>query len=130
MSEPITPAPPPAPDAVTPTRMLFLGDDRLADGFRIIGFETYANPSTAEVDRVFRELARSHDKAFVIVDDEVMQMDAGNLKQVRREGGRIVVIAVPALSAPPHLGSEVAARLASMFGRSNLLQPTDTKDST
>lgn len=110
--------------------MLFLGDDRLADGFRIIGFETYANPSTAEVDRVFRELARSRDKAFVIVDDEVMQMDAGNLKQVRREGGRIVVIAVPALSAPPHLGSEVAERLASMFGRSNLLQPTDTKDST
>ncbi len=113
-----------------PTRMLFLGDDSLAEGFSVIGFEAYANPKPSDVDRLFRELISARDKAFVIVDDAVMQMDVEHLKRVRREGGRIVVVAVPPLAAPPRLGSEVADRLASMFGGANLMQPTATKDST
>lgn len=113
-----------------PTRMLFLGDDSLAEGFSVIGFETYPNPEPGEVDRVFRELLSTREKAFVIVDDAVMQMDVEHLKRVRREGGRIVVVAVPQLAAPPKLGSEVADRLSSMFGGANLMQPTATKDST
>ncbi|MCF8005484.1 MAG: ATPase [Chromatiaceae bacterium] len=99
-----------------PTRMLFLGEDSLAEGFSVIGFETHPNPAPAEVDRVFRELLAARDQAFVIVDDAVMNMDVEHLKRVRREGGRIVVVAVPPLAAPPKLGSEVADRLASMFG--------------
>jgi len=110
--------------------MLFLGEDSLAEGFSVIGFETRANPAPAEVDRIFRELLAAREKAFVIVDDEVMQMDVEHLKRVRREGGRIVVVAVPKLAAPPQLGSEVAERLASMFGGATLMQPTATKDST
>lgn len=113
-----------------PTRMLFLGDDSLAEGFSVIGFETHPNPAPTEVDRLFRELLAAREKAFVIVDDAVMRMEVEHLKRVRREGGRIVVVAVPPLSAPPQLGSEVAERLASMFGGANLLQPTATKDST
>lgn len=107
-------------DSLPPTRMLFLGDDSLADGFRLIGFETYPNPTPDEVDGVFRELLRSRDKAFVIVDEAVMRSEAGNLKRVRDEGGRIVVVSVPGLAGPPRLASEVADRLAAMFGSSNL----------
>lgn len=99
-----------------PTRMLFLGEDSLAEGFSVIGFETHPNPAPADVDRVFRDLLAGRDQAFVIVDDAVMNMDVEHLKRVRREGGRIVVVAVPPLAAPPKLGSEVADRLASMFG--------------
>ena len=108
-------------DTPPPTRMLFLGDDSLADGFRLIGFETHPNPTADEVDQVFRELMRSRDKAFVIVDDAVMRSEAGNLKRVRDEGGRIVVVSVPGLADPPQLASEVADRLAAMFGSSNLV---------
>jgi vacuolar-type H+-ATPase subunit F/Vma7 len=109
-------------DVLPRTRMLFLGDDSLADGFRLIGFETHPNPTPDEVDQLFRELRRSGDKAFVIVDDAVMRSEAGNLKRVRDEGGRIVVISVPGLAGPPRLASEVADRLAAMFGSSNLMQ--------
>jgi vacuolar-type H+-ATPase subunit F/Vma7 len=100
----------------TPTRMLFLGEESLADGFRLIGFETHPSPTPEEVDLVLRDLRRNREKAFVVVDDAVMGQDIPNLKRVRREGGRIVVIAVPQLSAPTVLASEVADRLAALFG--------------
>lgn len=104
-----------------PTRMLFLGEDSLADGFRLIGFETFPNPAPEEVDRVLRELLRGRDNAFVILDDRVMRADIPALHQVRREGGRIVIASVPALRDPPRLASDVADRLAAMFGSSNLM---------
>ncbi len=99
-----------------PTRMLFLGDESLADGFRLIGFETHANPSPDEVDRLLRDLTRNREKAFVVVDHALMGQDVPGLARVRREGGRIVVISVPRLSDPPTLASEVADRLTALFG--------------
>lgn len=101
-------------------RMLFLGDDSLADGFRLIGFETHPNPSPEDVDRILRDLQRERAHAFVVVDDAVMQTEAPALRQVLGEGGRIVVVAVPGLAGPPRLSSTVAERLALMFGSANL----------
>jgi vacuolar-type H+-ATPase subunit F/Vma7 len=109
---------PAEPEQGRPTRMLFLGDESLADGFRLIGLETFPDPTAPEVDRIFRELRRDKGNAFVIVDDRVMQSGAPELDAVRREGGRIVVVAVPALKAPPRLSSDVADRVQRMFGNS------------
>jgi vacuolar-type H+-ATPase subunit F/Vma7 len=109
-----------------PTRMLFLGDDSLADGFRLIGFETFPNPEPEEVDRIFRELQRGRENAFVVVDDRIMQSEVSGLREVRREGGRIVVAAVPALKEPPRLASDVADRLRAMFGSSNIIGQDQT----
>lgn len=101
-----------------PTRMLFLGEESLADGFRLIGFETLADPTPEAADQVFRDLVRGREKAFVILDDRLMHADCPHLKRVRREGGRIVVISVPPLNAPTALASEVADRLNALFGAS------------
>ena len=105
-----------AHESVRPTRMLFLGEQSLADGFRLIGFETLADPTPEAADQVFRDLSRNREKAFVILDDRLMRADCPNLKRVRREGGRILVISVPPLSAPTLLASEVADRLTALFG--------------
>jgi vacuolar-type H+-ATPase subunit F/Vma7 len=99
-----------------PTRMLFLGDASLADGFRLIGFEAHPDPTPADVDRVLRDLVRNRERAFVVVDDALMHADIPQLQRVRKEGGRIVVLSVPLLSAPPVLSSEVADRLTALFG--------------
>ena len=100
--------------------MLFFGEDLLAAGLRLIGCETYPNPDPQTIDRILRGLRRGRERAFVLVDDAVMSQNIPNLQQVRREGGRIVVIAVPALNAPPQLNSEVARRLAALFGAAYL----------
>jgi vacuolar-type H+-ATPase subunit F/Vma7 len=104
----------------TQTQLLFFGDQALADGFRLIGFETHPDPAPEQVDKRLRDLQRERARAFVIVDDDLMAAEIPALRQVRREGGRIVVIAVPRLSADPHLHSDVAARLSAMFGSSQL----------
>lgn len=102
------------------TRLVFLGEQALADGFRLIGFETHPDPTPEHVDKRLRDLQRERARAFVIVDDALMQAEIPALQQLRREGGRIVVIAVPKLQADPQLHSDVAARLSVLFGSSNL----------
>ena len=101
--------------------MLFLGDDSVADGFRLIGFETISNPSPEEVEHLFRDLLRGRENAFVIVDDQVIRCAAPSLHEVREEGGRIVVVSVPTLRDPRRLASDVAERLTAMFGSSNIM---------
>jgi vacuolar-type H+-ATPase subunit F/Vma7 len=103
------------------TRMLFMGDDSLADGFRLIGFETFPNPEPAEVDKLFRSLVKNGERAFVIVDNGLMNTDIPSLQRVRAEGGRIIVAAVPRLHEAPRLASDVADRLSAMFG--SAIQP-------
>ena len=102
------------------TRMIFIGDESLADGFRLIGFETHPDPEPEAVNRIVRDLVRGREKAFIVVDDRLMASDIPYLDRVRNEGGRIVVIAVPALNAPPELASEVADRLSALFGAAAL----------
>lgn len=98
------------------TRLLFLGEDGLADGFRLIGFETHTDLHPDAVERLFKGLLREREHAFVIVDDRLMDADIPSLRQARREGGRIVVIAVPPLQGAPRLSSDVATRVKAMFG--------------
>lgn len=115
----------PNPTAAAPrssnTRLLFIGGHSLADGFRLIGFDTVTDPDPALVNRTLRDLDRSRESAFVIVDDAIMEWDVPMLAQLRKEGGRIVVISLPPLSnLPPRLTSDVAARLRSLFGAGTL----------
>ncbi len=98
------------------TRLLFLGEENLADGFRLIGFETYANPSLEEAERLLRDLRRSQVRAFVVVDDALMAQQIPSLQRILAEGGRIIVVAVPALGPVPCLSSPVAQRLGRLFG--------------
>lgn len=104
-------------DAGPRTRMLFLGDESLADGFRMIGFEIHPDPDPAKVDQIFQELLRGGDKVFAIVDETLIRARIPGLEQVRAEGGRIVVAAVPRLREPPRLARDVADRLDAMFGK-------------
>ena len=99
------------------TRMLFLGDESLADGFRLIGFETFPDPEPSLVDQIFQDLIRRGDKAFAIVDDSLIRAKIPGLERVRAEGGRIVITAVPCLREQPRLASDVADRLDAMFGK-------------
>ncbi|AGA90278.1 hypothetical protein Thimo_1489 [Thioflavicoccus mobilis 8321] len=107
-------------DQGSTTRMIFCGENSLAEGLRLIGFETHPDPAPADLERILRGLIRERANAFVLVDDRLMQSRTPALRQVLDEGGRIVVMAIPPLAGPVRLTSWVADRLQALFGPSTL----------
>lgn len=102
------------------TRMLFLGDAALTDGFQLIGFETWADPSVKELDQVLAELVEKKTNAFVILDSKLAQQNSSMLRRVRAEGGRIIITEVPPLNEPGDMHSEIDSQARSLLGNSSL----------
>jgi len=107
---------------LTPTRMLFLGDAALTDGFQLIGFETWPDPSTQQLEQVIGELLNSRTNAFVILDCHLASRNARILDRVRTEGGRIVVTEVPPLNEPDRFQSQIDQQVKSMLGSEQVEQ--------
>ncbi len=55
-------------------------------------------------------------------DQRLMQANIPSLRHIRREGGRILLIAVPPLRTPDDLASEVAERVRTLFGNSTAIK--------
>ena len=81
-------------------RIIAMGGEALAEGFALLGAETYANPSAEEVEAVLDGLRRGADKAMVYLQHDLARLDLPALARIRREGGRVVVTEVPLLHDP------------------------------
>jgi vacuolar-type H+-ATPase subunit F/Vma7 len=103
-------------DSAQATRMLFLGDTALTDGFQLIGFETWPDPTAEQLELVLAELVACRDHAFVILDSELAKSPSPSLKKIRAEGGRIVVTEVPSLSDPENFECEIDNQVQSLLG--------------
>ncbi|MEJ1296175.1 MAG: V-type ATP synthase subunit F [Candidatus Sedimenticola sp. (ex Thyasira tokunagai)] len=99
-----------------PTRMLFMGDASLTDGFQLIGFETWPDPTTAELDQVLKQLVESKQNAFIIIDSALSRRNPVMLRQIREEGGRIVVTEVPPLNDPENCHCIVDTQIQALLG--------------
>ncbi len=98
------------------TRMIFMGASALADGFRLIGFETWPDPTPKDLARLIRELVNNRQKAFVLIDQDLDEADIPILEQVRAGGGYIVLSTVPPLSDPGRFHTRIDDRLHMMLG--------------
>jgi len=95
--------------------MIFMGETQLADGFRLIGFETWADPSFEEVEKLVREMIVRRQNAFLVIDRRIAEAELPSIQQVRREGGHIVVTPVPPLNQPDSFHLRIDDRLQSIF---------------
>lgn len=98
------------------TRMLFLGDAALTDGFRLIGFEAWPDPSPQQLDQVLQELLDHPGNALVILDSRLAGAPSPALQRIRSEGGRIVVTEVPPLNAPDHFQTAIDRHIRRLLG--------------
>jgi vacuolar-type H+-ATPase subunit F/Vma7 len=98
------------------TRMVFLGDAVLGEGFRLIGFEVYPDPDEEQLDRVLGELVDSGQNAYVVVDQEFGKRHCPMLERIRAEGGRIVVSGVPPLHDPNRFHCALDERIETLLG--------------
>ncbi|EDN70319.1 conserved hypothetical protein [Beggiatoa sp. PS] len=77
-------------------RLIFMGSHALADGFALLGFETFPNATTDSVENLLSELLKNKDKALVFLEDNL----------TRQPGPTFYgpVLKQPALSLPkfPH----------------------------
>ncbi|MHB8622660.1 MAG: V-type ATP synthase subunit F [Sulfuricaulis sp.] len=108
---------------ISPTRMIVLGSAALAEGFGLIGVETYpdATPETLEV--LLAGLFRRQEKALVFLEHDLARSEGPWLKRVREEGGRIVIAEIPPLHAPEAYHPQVEDIVRSILG-SQALEPS------
>lgn len=104
-------------ETATPrVRNIFVGSHALADGFRLIGFETLTDPDRQRLDRLLSELQRERQRTLLIIEQSVTLIDSKLLEQIRREGGRIILSEVPSLHHPDDFHSELDAQLKKLTG--------------
>jgi len=99
------------------TRLYFLGDAALANGFRLAGFHVYADASEEQLEDLLRSLQESRQTAFVILDQTLYDSQLEILAEVRGEGGRILISQVPPLHDATAMHSPVDKRIAQLLGQ-------------
>ena len=108
-------------EPVKRTRMLFIGSAALTDGFRLIGFETLTNPKEEEIDRLITGLLERRENAFLVVEQRDEYAASRMLRQVRSEGGRIVLSEVPSLHDPSCFHCELDKQIEKLMGVGGLV---------
>ena len=103
-------------DGAYPVRNIFIGGHALADGFRLIGFETLTDPDVQGLDRLLAELQREKQRALLIIEHSVSQSGSKLLEQIRSEGGRIVLSEIPSLYDPDNFQSDLDEQLKKLTG--------------
>lgn len=98
------------------TRQLFLGDANLATGFRLAGFEVFPDADIRAVDELLARLLADRIPAFVVLDQQLASQDSKRLRQVRSEGGRILLTQVPRLTEPDKMRSAIDDHIQQLLG--------------
>ncbi len=98
------------------TRMIFMGNSSLADGFRLIGFEIWADPEVAEMDEVLHEIRNRRQKAFVVLERHLSESSSRVLESLRNEGGRVVITQIPPLHDATCFHCKIDRQVQAMLG--------------
>jgi len=97
-------------------RNIFIGSPALADGFGLIGFETLADPDERQLNQLLTELQRERQRTLLIIEQSVNRIGSKLLRQIRNEGGRIILSEVPSLHDPDDFQSELDEQLKRLTG--------------
>jgi vacuolar-type H+-ATPase subunit F/Vma7 len=103
------------------TRMIVMGEAALADGLKLIGFETWIEPTVETMEQVLNELVEDRWKAFVILGRTLSREESPILKQLRSEGGRIVLTKVPPLNDPSRFHCDIDDQIQTLMGGGDLM---------
>jgi vacuolar-type H+-ATPase subunit F/Vma7 len=98
------------------TRQLFLGEANLATGFSLAGFEVFPDADSAQLDALLEQLIAERSHAFVVIDQALAGSDSKRLRQVREEGGRILLTQVPRLTEPDNMHSAIDDHIQQLLG--------------
>ena len=98
------------PDGLTPARMIAFGSAALMEGFALIGFETYADPTPETIEKLLHELMRDQQAALMVIEQGLARNAGRNLARAQREGGRIIITEIPEI----HLSGSYHSRVENL----------------
>ena len=105
-----------SPDSLAPARMIALGSAALMEGFALIGFETFVDPSPEAIENLMQELLRNQQGTLVVIEQSLAQNPGRHLLRAQSEGGRIVMTEIPEIHQSSHYHSRVESLVQTMLG--------------
>jgi vacuolar-type H+-ATPase subunit F/Vma7 len=100
--------------------MIVLGSAQLADGFRLIGLETYPDATPDTVEKLLQHLVATDATALIFLEHALARGAGAWLQRVRNEAGRIIITEIPPLHAPGSYQPAVDDLVKSALGPSAL----------
>jgi vacuolar-type H+-ATPase subunit F/Vma7 len=102
---------------LAPARLIALGSAALMEGFALIGFETYADPTPETVENLMEGLLRSQQAALVVIEQSLTTRNPGRfLPRAQREGGGIIITEIPEVHLSGSYRSRVESLVQSILG--------------
>ena len=101
-----------------PTRMIFMGNSSLADGFRLIGFETWADVEVEQMNEVLEDIHSTDQKAFVVLERYLSESSSAILENIRSEGGKVVITQIPPLHDATCFHCKIDRQIQAIMGQS------------
>lgn len=102
------------------TQLIAMGGAALMEGFALIGFETWPDAGSEDVETVLRDLIKRRATALLLLEPGLARGGTPLLQRVRTEGGHIVIAEVPPLQAPGDHHSEVETLVRTVLGATAL----------
>lgn len=101
-------------------RLIAMGGEALAEGFALLGFETWANATPEDVEQVITDLLRSQERALVFLEHGLSRCKLQCVDRIRREGGHVVITEVPPIRTPEDYHPPVEDLVLRILGPSAL----------
>ncbi len=101
-------------------RLIFLGSQALADGFSLLGFETFPEANLETVETVLADLLKTKAKALVFLETGLSEQPSHLVAKVRQESASIIMTEIPPLNAPETYRPLVEDLIVRVLGASAL----------
>jgi len=103
-------------NGLVPARMIALGSTALIEGFALVGFETYADPSPDTIEKLMHELMRNQQAALVVIEQGLTLNAGRHMTRAQSEGGRIIITEIPEIHLSDSYHSRVEDLVQSILG--------------
>jgi len=101
------------------TRLIAMGKRPLMEGLSLLGFETWPDATSQDLEQLLLELVQSREAALVLLESYLSQAQIAILNDVRIHGGKIIVTEIPAINMAQQYHPFVEEWVTKVLGSQN-----------
>jgi len=101
-------------------KLLFMGSQALAEGFNLLGFETFPAATQDTVEQQLSQLLKEQQPAIVFLENYLVQQPGPAFLRARSQAAGIIITELPPLNAPTTYHPSVEELITRVLGPSIL----------